>query len=193
MSIRNLSAQDLKNWPKTFEAMNEYLRGLWGYKDHPLSYVHCLELFPTLAAVNQATGIVGSTYISHDDEMIARGPILLDTVAVSPDIKPLGSFAQSFLVATGRRCGRKSLRSFSPMMPSRSLRPGRRATMVGLLINCCTATNLGLKMLIIWLTKLRKFSQWLFTMVRSTSGTSRSTHWCTSSSILSLRPQQLNP
>jgi hypothetical protein len=57
VSICNLSAQaemevthkdpitlpimDLKNWPKNSEAIDKYLRGLRGYKDIPLSYVHC--------------------------------------------------------------------------------------------------------------------------------------------------------
>jgi hypothetical protein len=41
---------------------------------------------------------MGSVYFSHDDEMIAWGPILLAGAAVSPDTKTLGPFALSFLV-----------------------------------------------------------------------------------------------
>ena len=48
--------------------------------------------------MDPATGVVGSAHISHDDKMIARGPILLNAAAVGPDIEALGLFAQSFLV-----------------------------------------------------------------------------------------------
>ena len=52
----------LKNWPNNFEAIDEYLRGLQlqGYKDHPLSYIYCLEICPTLAAIKPTTSVVGS-------------------------------------------------------------------------------------------------------------------------------------
>jgi hypothetical protein len=93
-----LPVMDLKNWPKNFEAIDEYLCGLQGYKDHPLSYVHCTDILPALAALDTATGVVGSAQNSHDDEMIARGPNLLAGAVVGPDTKALGPFAPSFLV-----------------------------------------------------------------------------------------------
>ena len=65
-----------KNWPKTFEAIDEYFRGPRGCKGHPLKCVYCNRLVPAAAAVDPATGVAGSSYISLDEEMIARGPII---------------------------------------------------------------------------------------------------------------------
>jgi hypothetical protein len=93
-----LPVMNLKNWPKNFEAINEYLRGLRGYKDHPLSYVHCTDILPVLAALDPATGVIGSAHNSHDDEMIARSTILLAGAIVGPNTEALGPFAPSFLV-----------------------------------------------------------------------------------------------
>ena len=89
---------DPKNWTTNFEAVNEYFQGLRGLKKHPLQYVYRDPLVPTLAAVDPQTGVVGSVYFSHDDEMIVQGPILLAWAAVGPDAKTLGPFALSFLV-----------------------------------------------------------------------------------------------
>jgi hypothetical protein len=93
-----LPVMDLKNWPKNFEAIDEYHRGLRGYKDHPLSYVHCTDILPALAALDTATGVVGSAHNSHDDKIIVWGPILLAGAVAGPDTKALGPFAPSFLV-----------------------------------------------------------------------------------------------
>ena len=87
-----------KNWPKTFEAIDEYFRGLRGCKGHPLSYCLRTDLVPAAAAVDPATGVVGSAYISHDDEMIARGPILEMGAAVGPNAEMVGPFSDAFLV-----------------------------------------------------------------------------------------------
>ena len=72
-----LPVMDPKNWTKNFEAIDEYFRGSRGHKKHPLMYVYRDPLVPPLAAVDPQTGVVGSAYFSHDDEMILRGPILL--------------------------------------------------------------------------------------------------------------------
>jgi hypothetical protein len=93
-----LPIMDPKNWTKNFEAIDEYFQGLQGHKKHPLQYVYRDPLVPPLATVDPQTGIMGSVYFSHDDEMIAWGPILLAGAAVSPDTKTLGPFALSFLV-----------------------------------------------------------------------------------------------
>jgi hypothetical protein len=93
-----LPVMDLKNWPKNFEAIDEYLCGLRGYKDHPLSYVHRTDILSALAALDTATGVLGSTHNSHADKMIAQGPILWAGAVVGPDTKALGLFAPSFLV-----------------------------------------------------------------------------------------------
>jgi hypothetical protein len=89
---------DPKNWTKNFEAIDEYFRGLQGYKKSLLCNVYCPDFVPALAAVDPPTGTVGSLHISHDDEMCARGPILLAGAAVGPDAETLGPFAPSFIV-----------------------------------------------------------------------------------------------
>jgi hypothetical protein len=89
---------DPKNWTKNFEAIDEFFRGLRGYKKSLLCYVYRPHLVPVLAAVDPPTGTVGSLHISHDDEMCARGPILLAGAVVGPDVETLGPFASSFIV-----------------------------------------------------------------------------------------------
>ena len=93
-----LPVMDPKNWTKNFEAIDEYFTGLRGYKKSPLRYVFRPELVPALAAVDPPTGTVGSLHISHDDEMCARGPIILAGAVVGPDAETLGPFAPSFVV-----------------------------------------------------------------------------------------------
>jgi hypothetical protein len=93
-----LPVVDPTNWTKNFEAIDEYFRGLRGYKKSPLCYVYRPDLVPVLAAVDPPTGAVGSLHISHDDEMCARGPILLAGAVVGPDAETLGPFAPSFVV-----------------------------------------------------------------------------------------------
>ena len=51
-----------------------------------------------MAAVDPPAGNVGSAHISHDDELIARGPILLAGVVAGPDAETRRPFALSFLV-----------------------------------------------------------------------------------------------
>jgi hypothetical protein len=89
---------DPKNLTKNFEVIDEYFRGLRGYKKSSLCYVYRADLVPALAAVDPLTGTVGSLHISHDDEMCARGPILLAGAAVGPDGETLGPFSPSFIV-----------------------------------------------------------------------------------------------
>jgi hypothetical protein len=93
-----LPVMDPKNWTKNFEAIDEYFMGLRGYKKSPLRYVFRPELVPALAAVDPPTGAVGSLHISHDDEMCARGPIILAGAVVGPDAETLRAFAPSFVV-----------------------------------------------------------------------------------------------
>jgi len=93
-----LPVMDPKNWTKNFEAIDEYFRGLRGYKRSSLCYVYCPDLVLALAAVDPPTGRVGSLHISHDDKMCARGPILLAGAAVGPDAETLRPFAPSFIV-----------------------------------------------------------------------------------------------
>jgi len=94
-----LPVMDPKNWTKNFEAINEFFRGLRGYKKSSLNYIyHHPNLVPVLAAVDPPTGTAGSLHISHDDKMCARGPLLLAGAVVGPDAQTLGPFAPSFIV-----------------------------------------------------------------------------------------------
>jgi len=89
---------DPKNWTKNFEAIDKHFRGLQGYKKCMLDYVYRSNLVPVLAAVDHPTSRVGSLHISHDDEMCARGPILLAGAVVGPDAETTGPFTPSFIV-----------------------------------------------------------------------------------------------
>jgi hypothetical protein len=93
-----LPVMDPKSWTKNFEAIDEYFRGLQGYKKSPLCYVYRPDLVPALAASDPPSGAVGSLHISHDDKMCARGPILLAGAVAAPDPETLGPFAPSFIV-----------------------------------------------------------------------------------------------
>jgi len=93
-----LPVMDPKNWTKNFEAIDEFFRGLRGYKKCTLDYVYRLDLVPVLAAIDPPTGTFRSLHISHDDKMCARGPTLLAGAVVGPDAETLGPFAPSFIV-----------------------------------------------------------------------------------------------
>ena len=58
-----LPVMDPKNWNKNFEAIDEYFRGLQGYKKSSLCYVYRPDLVPALAATDPPTGTVGSLHI----------------------------------------------------------------------------------------------------------------------------------
>jgi hypothetical protein len=115
VSIQRLSAQaemeaphkdpstlptiEAKNWPKTFKAFNKYFRGLRGCKGHPLSYVFHVHLILTAhAVVDPVAAVVGSAYISLEDELIVRGPIIAMGAAVGPNAEVIGPFAEAFLI-----------------------------------------------------------------------------------------------
>jgi hypothetical protein len=57
-----------------------------------------MELVSAAAAVDPTTGVLGSVYISLDDEMIALGPILEMGPAVGPNAEMVGPFSDAFLV-----------------------------------------------------------------------------------------------
>ena len=64
-------AIDAKNWPKTMESLEEYLRGNIGVKWVPLSYVVRSEeaLAPSLDEPE-------TSFLSAEDETVAHAPIL---------------------------------------------------------------------------------------------------------------------
>ena len=75
---------DAKTWPKTMECLEEYLRGHIGFKGVPLSYVvrYKESVAPSLYEP-------GTIFLSPEDEMVARAPILeggLRTVTFKTDM-----------------------------------------------------------------------------------------------------------
>eukprot|EP00804_Cyclotella_cryptica_P003089 CCRYP_006074-RA/>CCRYP_006074-RA protein AED:0.29 eAED:0.04 QI:0/0/0/0.75/0.33/0.5/4/0/1079 len=84
---------DSKDWPKTMEAVEEYLRQFRGVNDVPLSYVVRIALAPKPVLTNPATN-----YLTLDEEMIARAPILVPgTAGVIADLEVNGPFTESFM------------------------------------------------------------------------------------------------
>ena len=75
---------DAKNWPKTMDSLEEYLRGDIGLKGVPLYYVVRSE-----AAVDSSLGEPDTSFLSAEDEMVARAPIVeggLRTVTFKTDM-----------------------------------------------------------------------------------------------------------
>ena len=62
---------DTKNWPKTMESFDEYLRGYIGVKGVPLSYVVRSE-----EAVAPSLDEPETSFLSAEEEMVARVPII---------------------------------------------------------------------------------------------------------------------
>eukprot|EP00804_Cyclotella_cryptica_P015125 CCRYP_000688-RA/>CCRYP_000688-RA protein AED:0.22 eAED:0.24 QI:0/0/0/0.8/1/1/5/0/1053 len=84
---------DSKDWPKTMEAVEEYLRQFRGVNDVPLSYVVRIALAPKPVLTDPATN-----YLTLDEEMIARAPILVPgTAGVIADLEVNGPFTESFM------------------------------------------------------------------------------------------------
>ena len=66
---------DSKNWPKTLEAVAEWLTQHLGISNAPLSYVVREAIDCPLAADDPPFGEAGSVYSSPQEEIIARSPI----------------------------------------------------------------------------------------------------------------------
>lgn len=92
---------DDSDWSKTLESCIDYLSQHRGITGVPLSYVIRNELKVKAAASDPRTGSQNSVYESHDQEMIARAPILTAAAHASTlDLEELeanGPFVQSFL------------------------------------------------------------------------------------------------
>ena len=67
---------DLNLAPKTFERAKTILTCVWGVTSMPLVYVVRHHHIPDLEEDNPAFGEVDTKYLSHDQEMIARCPIM---------------------------------------------------------------------------------------------------------------------
>jgi hypothetical protein len=69
---------DFKNWPKTMELLDQWVKGHRGVDGSSLGYVFRRDenLFPPAAADDPPTGDADSVYESHDEEVIARHRII---------------------------------------------------------------------------------------------------------------------
>ena len=72
---------DFKNWPRTMESLENYIRGHMGVDKTPLTYATRVNLFPPRAADDPPFGAVDSVYNSNDEEIIARHRIVDASVA----------------------------------------------------------------------------------------------------------------
>jgi hypothetical protein len=93
---------DSKNWPTSMELLllDQYIRGHWGVKGGPLSYVTCLDLFPPTVSADPGFNTAGSKYNNHNYEIIARQRIVnASTATLSVRVhKKDGMFTDSFLL-----------------------------------------------------------------------------------------------
>lgn len=88
---------DGKDWPKTIEAIEEYLRQFRGTNGVPLSYVVRKDIKPEPSADDPSTN-----YDTLDEEMIARAPILTNNaVGVVAVLEREGPFVDSFITDRG--------------------------------------------------------------------------------------------
>ena len=92
---------DFKNWPKTMDAIEQWIKGHRGVDGSLLGYVtrKAVNLFPEAAATDPAMGDANSTYMSHDDEVVARHQII-DQVAAMRTLaqhEKSGPFVEEFV------------------------------------------------------------------------------------------------
>jgi hypothetical protein len=88
---------DRRDWPKTIEAIEEYLRQFRGTNGIPLSYVVRKNIKPAPSADDPL-----ANYDTLDEEMIARAPILTNNAAgVVAVLEREGPFVDSFITDKG--------------------------------------------------------------------------------------------
>jgi hypothetical protein len=78
-----------KDWPRTLESIQHWLRGCNGQTDIPLAYVICTTMEVPLEAADPATN-----YMSKLDEWIARTPSI-EAVAANGDIIYNGAYLRT--------------------------------------------------------------------------------------------------
>ena len=76
---------DPRDWTKTLEALEYYIREFSGVDGHPLSYRLRDDLIAPFSARDLMYRANGSEYFTHDEEMIAQGLILSRTEALGTD------------------------------------------------------------------------------------------------------------
>ena len=92
---------DFKNWPKTMDAVDQYIKGHRGVDGSSLGYItrKTSKLFPPPAADDPTMGDVDSVYMSHDDEVVARHRII-DLPSVTTTLllhEKSGPFTEEFM------------------------------------------------------------------------------------------------
>ena len=92
---------DFKNWPKTMDAVDQYIKGHRGVDGSSLGYVtrKSSKLFPPAAVDDPKMGTANSVYMSHDDEVVARHRII-DLPSATPTLllhEKSGPFMEEFL------------------------------------------------------------------------------------------------
>jgi hypothetical protein len=92
---------DFKNWPKTMDVLDQWVKGHRGVDGSSLGYVYrkTANLFPPAAADDPPMGAVDSTYMSHDDEVVARHRII-DQVSATMTLvqhEKKGPFTEEYL------------------------------------------------------------------------------------------------
>ena len=73
----------MKNWPRTMELVENYIRGHLRVDKTPLSYAICVDLFPSRAADDPTFGAVDSVYHSINNKIIARHRIVDKSAAAA--------------------------------------------------------------------------------------------------------------
>jgi len=82
-----------KDWPRTMEAIEEYLQQFRGTTGVPLSYVIRREVKPPLASADPSTN-----YATIEHEMVARAPIIVPgTTGDEPILEASGPFTQAYI------------------------------------------------------------------------------------------------
>ena len=117
-----------KDWPKMFEAIEEYLRQFRGTTGVPLSYVVRKDLVPAVNLLDPS-----SNYATLDEEMIARAPIISPgVVGTSDELELVGPFSDSFVTDRAMAWEKISTifqehESWTYLKPARKTRNGRMA------------------------------------------------------------------
>ena len=85
------------DWPKNLETVEEYIRGFRGVDGQPLRYGVRGYLIDPVAAHDPAYRANRSEYFTHDEEMIARGSIIIGNAVLGTNPEEIGPFTDSFI------------------------------------------------------------------------------------------------
>ena len=88
---------DPREWPKTLETMEYYIRVFWGVDVKPLRYGLRDDFISPVAADDPTYRDNGSEYFTHDEEMIAQGSILSGPAVLETNPEDIGTFTNSLI------------------------------------------------------------------------------------------------